>query len=106
MRSTQLGIPGMTPDGKPRSRAAGLQRSITDADNVLTTLAHRRGKIVAWWWGVRKVDGVTCGLCYVCDQIITEGALNLGITSDQMDAIDRHRADHWKDIKAVKAETE
>lgn len=67
-------------------------------DGALTDIARGRGHTVMWWWGIRKIDGLTWAVCYVCDQPIVQGALNVGITEAQSAAIDAHRAEHWQDL--------
>lgn len=70
-------------------------------DTALTNLARGRSHNVMWWWGIRKINGLTWAYCYVCDQPIVQGALNVGITDAQSTAIDNHRAEHWQDMRAT-----
>lgn len=82
--------------------ARRLSANLATADRVLTNLVRERGKLVAWWWGVRKVDGTTCAWCYVCEQVIVNAALNVGMTTDAWGKIEAHRAEHWAEIKAYR----
>lgn len=90
-------IPQMLGDSPHRPRAATLQRTLTTTDDVLVNLARRQHPTVAWWWGVRKHEGVMCAWCYVCNTKIVDGALNVGITEAQTDAIEAHKREHWQD---------
>lgn len=99
-------IPAMLGDSPHKPRAAQLQRTVLSSDDTLVGLARSRHPTVAWWWGVRKHDGVMCAWCYLCDRVIVEGALNVGITEAQVDAVDRHRAEHWQDLLQAIKETE
>lgn len=91
-------IPGMLGNPVYSPRAAQLQRSTDTTDGTLTELARNRHPTVAWWWGVRKVDGITSAVCYICDEPIVQGALNVDITEAQRDEVDAHRRVHWQDV--------
>jgi len=99
-------IPGMLGNSPHRPRAATLQRQLNTADDVLVNLARRKRPTVAWWWGVRKHDGVMCAWCYLCDRVIVDGALNVDITEAQADAIDEHKRTHWQDAMAALTDPE
>lgn len=92
-------IPGFLGGSAYSPRAAKLQRTVGTPDGVLTDLARGHGHTVMWWWGIRKIDGLTWAFCYVCNTPIVQGALNVGITDAQSAEIDNHRAGHWQDIQ-------
>lgn len=95
----QLSIPNTAPMASREPLAKRLSANLATADGVLTNLVRERGKLVAWWWGVRKVDGSTCAWCYVCEQVIVQAALNVGMTAAAWDRIEAHRTEHWHEIK-------
>lgn len=94
-------IPGMLGDSPHRPRAATLQRNVETTDNILVNLARAKHPTVAWWWGVRTIDGIKSAWCYLCDQVIVQGALNVGITEAQQGEVDAHKREHWQDAKAA-----
>lgn len=98
MPSIQFEIPGVLGMADSLPRAARLQLSVSDADSRLTSLARERGRLVAWWWGVRKIDGVMCAYCYVCDTVIVTGSLNVAISVGAQNVIEEHRTSHWSDV--------
>jgi hypothetical protein len=79
-----------------------VQRSVDQADTDLVAIARRARPLIAWWWGVRTVDGAKCAWCYVCDRRIVLAALNTHVSADALDAIDAHRAGHWSDVRAYR----
>lgn len=99
-------IPQMLGNSAHRPRAATLQRRVETVDDVLVGLARAQHVTVAWWWGIRKPDGVMCAWCYVCNEKIIDGALSTGITEAQMDAIELHKQGHWQDAQQAIANTE
>jgi hypothetical protein len=86
--------------------AKRLSVTLATADQVLTNLVRERGALVAWWWGVRKVEGSTCAWCYVCGDVIVYAALNVGMTPAAWDRIEAHRTKHWSDIKSARTRKE
>lgn len=94
-------IPQMLGNSPHKPRAATLQRKIESVDDALVTLARAQHPTVAWWWGVRTIAGIKCAWCYVCNEVIVEGALNVGITEAQSDEIDEHKRGHWQDALPV-----
>lgn len=103
---TQLSIDGIPGGDIAWPRAARLQKAVTTADGILTSLARRNGHNVLWWWGIRRKPQRMCAFCYVCDQVITLGALNANITPEQSQAIDEHRNSHWQEVTRERKATE
>ena len=100
---TQLTIEESARAAPRKPRAATLQPTVSAADNVLTSIARKRGHNVLWWWGIRRKPRRMCAFCYVCDHIIITGALNAGITNEQAQAIDAHRLTHWEEVAHARA---
>lgn len=89
-------------DGQQLPRAGRVQRSVNQADHDMTAIARANGRLVAWWWGIRKIDGVMSATCYVCGATIDQGAFNVTVGPSTLDLIDEHRAGHWRDVQAYR----
>lgn len=81
------------------TRAQREQATTTEWDVRLIALARRKRPTVAFWWGVRKLDGSTWAYCYCCDARITTVSDREGISQAKRDTILAHRADHYLDVK-------
>lgn len=100
----QMAIPGIEVRTVKLPKAATLQLVTDERDAKLTAVARANNNRVLWWWGVRKIDGLTGAVCYVCGQPIATWSHRFAMTEQAKRAVHDHRMSHWRDVIGVEVQ--
>jgi hypothetical protein len=98
----QLAIPNVMGRNPRKSSAELMQRTSDEWDAELFALARTQHRTIAWWWGLRTIDGMHMAFCYVCDACIIRCSPARYISTAATDAIDSHRTQHVLDLTGEK----